>query len=460
MLSRARTRRAQSLARVPASALLIGAAMALGTLGLHADEARAASGFGATASAFAARVTLHVEKAPISPTLVDVGGPGAQAALDSLGTTEGLAAFPYPGDLVLNLPGLAAGLGPQLPSLVSGVAGTIGGSLGLPHDVVGLLDQIQIPSELIEPIVANAPSVPPYPFVARADPFTPKDSQDLGFGHLAAGATAASASASAVSEPGASGANLVPLEAHASVRTSENGDVVAEASGTTTGLQVGPVKLGTVSSTARVTRSSDGRVLPETSFSVSAIELAGLDVGLTTDGFTVAGVPVPAPLAATLNQILQSSGIELAVLPSQVTETSVVAGGLRITRTQDLGSLGMGQLTTTLGQSSVTLALSPLTGSPPSPGGLGAGSADPSTSSGGAGLPAAAGPGSTPGSSSVALTPGPAHAIGVDGRSLGESFELGAVYLLLVAAALAAAGTGQLLRLAAFRPHRTPAEVT
>ncbi|HEY0397116.1 MAG TPA: hypothetical protein VGF00_01930, partial [Acidimicrobiia bacterium] len=62
--------------------------------------------FTATASAMGTRIKITIPGGPLTDTPVDAGGPTAQATLDSLGTSQGYAAFPDPGAFVLSVPGL------------------------------------------------------------------------------------------------------------------------------------------------------------------------------------------------------------------------------------------------------------------------------------------------------------------------------------------------------------------
>src|SRR4051794_1304499 len=66
--------------------------------------------FAASAAASGVRMTVVLPDAPVTDTPVDGGGPTAQVALSSLGTSTGYAAFPDPGGLVISAPGLVAGL--------------------------------------------------------------------------------------------------------------------------------------------------------------------------------------------------------------------------------------------------------------------------------------------------------------------------------------------------------------
>ncbi len=84
---------------------------------LHANSARADGPTGAytvTARADAFRVGVSATGFIVS-SLTDTSGPTAQARVDSLGTSVGFAAFPYPGDTIATAPGLVASL--VLPQL-------------------------------------------------------------------------------------------------------------------------------------------------------------------------------------------------------------------------------------------------------------------------------------------------------------------------------------------------------
>jgi hypothetical protein len=431
-------------ARLP----LLGALALLGLFVVESGRTAAApaEGFGASSSAFGARVTITMSKAPLVPNIVDGGGPLAQTTLDSLGTSIALASFPYPGDVVLNLPGLAAGLGPQLPGLVSGLPGVVGANVpGLPADVLDVLAQVQLPPELIEPLVAQSPPLPPYPFAAQADAFTPHAAVDLGVGKLVADAAPTKVTASAASAPGASGALLVPLEATSRIEQGDDGGVVVEATGTIAALRVGPVLFGSVTSTARIERTADGQVERTSSFRATGIEVGALTVDLTPDGFVIGGNPVPAPVADTVNGLLASAGLELRLLPKVETESAVVAGGLELVRTQDFGPLGAGSVKLILGQSSARLdnATALPSGAPASdaPVPPAVGVADALGSSGGlepAGvLPSPRAPAGNPGGSAVDAT----RAVAA------EPFDATGLYLLLIAAAAVIVLIGPALRI-------------
>jgi hypothetical protein len=425
---------------------LVGALVAIAP----GEAQTAPMGFGASSSAFGARVSITISKAPLVPNIVDAGGPLAQTTLDSLGTSISLASFPYPGDVVLNLPGLLAGLGPQAPGLVSGIPGLIGSNVpGLPTDVLNLLSQVQLPGELIEPLVASAPPLPPYPFAAQADSFTPHQEVDLGVGKLTADASTQRVAASATSAPGASGTLLVPLEARSTIEQHDDGSLVVESTGSISGLRVGPIVIGSVTSTARISRSADGTVEKESSFRASAIQVGALTVDLTPEGMSIGGTPVPAPIASTVNGALAAAGLELRVLPKVETASAVVASGLELIRPQDFGPLGTGTIKLILGQSSATLDNAVAGPAPSAPGvdvpvDLGGGSlgtgADLGTDSGILPSPAGVSGPRSPASS------GGAEVVG-QRAAAAEPFDATGLYLLLILAGVVIVGIGPALRL-------------
>ena len=76
-----------------------------------AGEGRFSGTFSALAAADGVRVTLFQPGVTLTKTLVDLGGPAAQAALNSLGESRAFASFPYPGDTAVAAPGLLRGAG-------------------------------------------------------------------------------------------------------------------------------------------------------------------------------------------------------------------------------------------------------------------------------------------------------------------------------------------------------------
>src|SRR5713226_9150224 len=84
---------------------------------LHVTGARADGPTGSyttTARADAFRIGVSATGFIVN-SLADVSGPTAQARVDSLGTSVGFAAFPYPGDVITGVPGLVTSI--VLPKL-------------------------------------------------------------------------------------------------------------------------------------------------------------------------------------------------------------------------------------------------------------------------------------------------------------------------------------------------------
>lgn len=458
-------------------ALGVGVALVAGGLATPRASGQAGSvNFSATGDAFGSRMELTVSQAPLFPNLVDVGGPTAQVALDSLGSSRALAAHPWPGEVIVLLPGLAAGFGPQFPALVNNLPALIAGAspVPLPQELLDLFDEVDLPADELAPLFEDAPPLPPYPFAAMADGFDrPEDSVDLGVGSLDATAGRDEVTARAVLEPGGAGVGAAAATADSFVRVEDDRSVLVQAAGSMKGLQVGPLQIGVVSSVARMGMDTAGEVIREAEFNVSGIQLGALTLDLTADGLQLAGNDVPAPIADTVNETLAGSGIEMQLLEERITDTGVVTGGLQITYPVNfadlpidaLKGLGQGEVTVTFGQSIVTLTGAPI---PPLPdidlGAVSPPAVDtdsgfiPQPSGGGADL-AAGDTGAVPsapsrGSSSVETSPQDL----VTSRGPGaENFDAMPIYLVVVGAALAMAGMGQLLRVAAFRPRAVEA---
>ncbi len=428
-----------------------------------ASPSRAALGFSATASAYGSRMQLTVTQAPLVPELIDAGGPTADVALDSLGTSRSLAAYPYPGKLLLSLPGLVAGIGPQAATLLSGLPEVVLGAtpIPIPSELTALLNQIDIPYDQLTPYFEMAPPLPPYPFAAQADSTTPHHRVDLGIGSLEAVADPDAATAVASAEPGAGGVSAVPVRATSSVKV--DGDaVVAEARSVVGGLRLGPVQLGSIESSARMEMAPDGTVTPTSEFVVRGLQIGALTVDLTAEGFSVGGVPVPAPIAATLKQALAGAGLQLHVLREETTDTGVVSGALQLTYPISFAGLpaeiqGLVEvvLTVTLGQSIATLTGSPI---PDLPTDIGTGL----TGDAGAFVDPGAGDFATgPLDGGLSSPPAPrlpvaGVPVAAGGRLPVELFDAEGIYLAIIGAGFILSGSGGLLHAFGFRTRTRP----
>lgn len=305
--------------------LLLGGLIATATP-LHA---RADVGFAATGSAFGARMIVRIPAAPLTPTPVDVGGPTAQATLDSIGNMRGLAAMPYPGDLVLSGPGLAAGFVATTP---------LGAALS------------KAPA---------LPALPAYPFYVQADTQKPKDSASLPYADMQSSA-GPDAVAATVRAPGSPEDAPSSMRAVSTIRRLPGGGVITSSTTTITGLHAGPLTVGSVTSTAEMELHPDGSTTRRSSFAARALDIGGTAVDVTPDGFSVGGSPLPVTVAKSVSDALEGAGIDVALLPASQTPTSTVGAALQITRHQDFGPAGQkGSITLILGQAAVSLSGAP-----------------------------------------------------------------------------------------------------
>ncbi|MGH7750554.1 MAG: hypothetical protein ACREQ5_38140, partial [Candidatus Dormibacteria bacterium] len=264
-------------------------------------HASADVGFAATGSAFGARMIMRVPEAPLTPTPVDVGGPVAQALLDSVGNMRGLASMPYPGDLVLTGPGLAAGFIATTP-----LAGPLSSLPALP-------------------------GLPAYPFYVQTDTQKPKASASLPFADMQSSSSADAVSAS-VRAPGSPEDTPSGMRASSSITRLPGGGVSTASATSITGLHVGPLTVGSVTSTASMALDAEGRTTRQSSFAARALEIGGQAVDMTPDGFSAGGAPLPITVAKTFSDALKGAGIEIALLPAAQTPTSMVGAAVQITR--------------------------------------------------------------------------------------------------------------------------------
>jgi hypothetical protein len=84
-----------------------------------ASEGDAIPGFSGSANASGIRFTMKSTNIPLTDTPAEGGGPTAQVVVESAGTSQGYAAVPDPGPIVIGGPGLLAGV------LAGGVPGVV-----------------------------------------------------------------------------------------------------------------------------------------------------------------------------------------------------------------------------------------------------------------------------------------------------------------------------------------------
>jgi hypothetical protein len=270
--------------------------------------------FSGRAAAAAVRLTMAAANAPGSATPVDAGGPVAQALLDSLGTSQGFAASPFPGDLLLAGPGIYNALRP-----------------------------------------GPAPEARGYPFAVRSDyPTVTSAGRSDNLTELDASSSPDEARAAAVTGGRSPELALGKLTAEASV-VSRSGAVTSEAVGTVDGFVLGPLRIGRVLSKAVAVLSPAGEVMRRSQLDVSGVAIGDAAVGLGPDGFTAEGTSIPLRPGDPLLRALAEHGLEVRWVAEEPVPGGIVAAGLRITRRQDFGPGGAGAVTFLLGQSTAAV---------------------------------------------------------------------------------------------------------
>jgi hypothetical protein len=249
---------------------LLAVGLLLAPAGPAASEPAAWRSFEVSAAADGLRVTTIIPGGPLNDRLLDGSAPRAQALLEGLGSSMAFAAGVYPDELVLNVPGLGAG-------------------------------------------ITGAP-LPAYPLIAASSHPTKDEDEIAAPGvRLHAESRAEGSSALATSESEGTG--------HTSTRASvaDTGDaLVGEAESVTRGAELGPLTIGTITTTARVQRSPAGEVERESSLVISGARLGEQPIELPPDD----GSPAAEALA--------EQGLTVRYLAAHETPTGVVAPGLQI----------------------------------------------------------------------------------------------------------------------------------
>jgi hypothetical protein len=244
----------------------------------------------------------------------------AQAVLDSLGASQAFAGAPYPGDFAVNFPNTVNGL-------------------------------------------ANA-GLPDYPFyVSSAYPAAPEAQRRVGINALSARSGPDSSVGEA--QTGLITGNPSVASAVGRARATRQADaVLAEATSSVDGFAIGTtLRLGRISTLARLTVRPGSPPVKETAVSVASVTIAGQTVGLTEKGLVVTDEAVAPPLdVSALNQVLARAGIELRYVPAVETPSSITSASLRITWTTDVPGRGPVRTTLTLGQVRVSAEAEPAPG--------------------------------------------------------------------------------------------------
>lgn len=258
------------------------------------------SAFEAVAAADGARYTLTAPGVTLIDTIVDAAAPSTQSAIDGLGNSRAYAAFPYPGEDALTLPGTAAGL------------------LGLPE-------------------------LPQYPLIAAsAHPSEPQAEVDHPGVKLVARSGDASSTANAVASGPASQEMVVARLMTSAVSTvdRETGTLSAEAATTAEIVELaGVLRIGRVYASADVAKAGgDGDLERASSITVEQATVAGTSVEITEDGIMLGGTNTPLPDTSPLAKLLQEAGISVHVVRGVETEDGIISGAVVVEVKQRLPS--------------------------------------------------------------------------------------------------------------------------
>jgi hypothetical protein len=142
------------------------------------------------------------------------------------------------------------------------------------------------------------------------------------------------------------------------VRDSNSQALTATAVAEITPFSVSNVlRIGDIQGTASATydpSANAGKPRLSSSLSIGTVTVAGVELGLTDKGLTLAGHPIlPVDLSGVVSG-LATSGLQLEYVPGHRTDTSITSAGVRITYQKVLPNLGLTTVRLVLGQVSAT----------------------------------------------------------------------------------------------------------
>lgn len=407
----------------------------------QADSAAGAPAFSGSAAGGGVRVTLNVPGAPATDTPVDGGGPTAQVAVDSIGSSKGYASFPDPGQFIVSIPGLAIGL-------------LAGGAGGLPP-------------------INGLPSPPNYPFYVSSDAASaPQATLGSGPWTLSASSEPGSSKASAAAgiQTGVTG-NAALATSTASLGPTTDGGVTATATSDLQGLTVGPLTLGEVRSSATETLDASGTVSPSVNLEIAGMRVGGVSVELAPQGVVAGGESYPVPLNSSLASLLKASGVSLRFVAAQKTPGKVVSPAVELTfpfaMPFPVPNVGQFHGTATLIIGSATAQMSGAAATPGTGAGIAPGAAGgaPSNAASGTGSVSALGsvaagdtptspslgtPGISAGNSSVpavaGTTAGPGNSVAAPAAASFPALDVRSLYLMVLLGAIVVSAGGAIIR--------------
>ncbi len=253
----------------------------------------AAGGFeggSAAARAEAVRVQSDSVGAPGTDRPVDFGFPSSSAGVSALQGSSAQASLAYPGEIVLNGPGLCQVVLPQCKA-------------------------------------------PDYPFIVESNFGTRNEaSATYGLTTLEASSEQWMSKGSAVSaqgDPATAGGQNAAVSTGAI--DAETGVARAEAATVTDAISFGDtLKIASVHATATVTQEPGKDVVRSSTLAVKGVTINGQAVGITQHGLVVGTDPTPLPAGNPFEQALAQAGIQLRWLGGYDTTDGVVAPSLEV----------------------------------------------------------------------------------------------------------------------------------
>jgi hypothetical protein len=256
------------------------------------STAAAGSFEGGSASARAEGVRVQIDSvgAPGTDRPLDFGFPSSSASVSGLQGSSAQASLAYPGEIVLNGPGLCQVVFPQC-------------------------------------------KLPDYPFIVESSYGTKNEAR----------ATYGLTALEAVSQPSMSKGSAVSAQGdpntaggqNASISTGtidpDTGVAKAEAATVTDAISFGDtLKIASVRSTASVTQEPGKELVRSASLEVKGVTIAGQAVGITSQGLIVGDNPTPLPAGNPFEEELAQGGIKLRWLGGYNTTDGIVAPALEI----------------------------------------------------------------------------------------------------------------------------------
>jgi hypothetical protein len=424
------------------------ALIALAAFGLWVprSSSQTTNGFSGEADAAGITVTAATQEDPTGTTFQGAG-PVTTALVSSVPDSQAFAADPYPGKDLLNLANIVGAMSPApLPSYPVAVQSASPG---------------QGQASLAQP---------GYSIRAASGPTSSEGSAEAGV----------------VS----SGTSFASVQSDSKVVAAPDGSVDALATTAADAVVVGPLTISAVRSRAESVLDAAGNVKSTSSLVIGEVAVNGVAVGFTDKGLTIAGTDTPLPSAGPLAAVLQQAGVTFTYLAAAPQPNGVTAPGVALTAKQTDPNGKTVTITYILGQATTSAA--PTAGGPTFGGGSATfGNLGPATPSAatpapatnpvsalslpttGAGTPTTGGVGSPAIAAPVGNSRAPRVEVGpaptpnaernpgtarITPASTSQTGDLGGLfYLILILAAGAVMGAGQLVRFMGVRWARSSA---